>query len=834
MERPGDLARAPSPRRVRLAAALCLVALVALFVPTLLRLTSEARYPATPPRPPALGALSPRVVLVIVDSLRHDFATDPERAPHFARAMQEHASGIVWAGRITMTAAAVLSFGTGTRGTFSQVLLNIDAARASANGIFANARAAGLTTGIFGDPVWTQSYADFDLEHLSIQHLALDADDTPELLAEAERVVEGGTLPDLTVLHFFASDHMAHVHGVQSPAYATFLRRLDENLARFLTTLPRDTTVLALSDHGSLDNGNHGVDSELERKSPFFAYGPGIRAGARLELDQVDVAPTIAALLGIASPAHGVGVPATELLAIDADQSARLLCREAERVQALRGDDVGDGGVALPGCDAAAPPSARVAAARDFVRAWDGHEQERAARAGVFGFAWSLGVLGLLGLLLPCALGRLRPGRVLGAGVALAGLAATTVGLTALVDHLWDLTRALVTWVATALCACLLFAPRSAERVLGRLWLPALAVAPGMLFASFPIETQFQGGLVAIACLAAALVAAARSGVAWHDLPGPFALGALGTLVVHRLATVREDPFAALAAERVLGAGAALGIVWLGAAALFAPRRAAVLGRALELALGLALVLSALVPKPWLPAPLALGALAGLPVAALVLFRRGLPILGRASLFAAYGLVSRPIELPALGGVLLFAEVVGHALGRAERAATRARGHRPVLGERWLALVAATAAFALAYAARIGLQRGLDFENMDWNAGSFDSGIVSHARIGACLVAKYALGAALVGHAVVARLSPGPRRTALGLLAVGLVLRFGTMCAMLAAPGASFWARFRMVGELAPDAIMALVATLVSFAAAARREPASLTDPALADAREPP
>src|SRR5690606_7247055 len=102
-----------------------------------------------------------------VDGLRYDFATNPEYAPSFARNMQRHSNAEVWAGRVTMTSAATLAFGTGTRGTFTQVVLNVDARRTQANHLFDNARAAGLRSGVIGDPVWFQAYGEQDFQHLS-------------------------------------------------------------------------------------------------------------------------------------------------------------------------------------------------------------------------------------------------------------------------------------------------------------------------------------------------------------------------------------------------------------------------------------------------------------------------------------------------------------------------------------------------------------------------------------------------------------------------------------------------------------------------------------------
>jgi predicted AlkP superfamily phosphohydrolase/phosphomutase len=60
---------------------------------------------------------------------------------------------------------------------------------------------------------------------------------------------------------------------------------------------------------GPVGEGEHGA-SPFRRKlhGIFFAAGPGVRAGVRLPvINSVDVAPTVAALLGIPPPAHSVG-----------------------------------------------------------------------------------------------------------------------------------------------------------------------------------------------------------------------------------------------------------------------------------------------------------------------------------------------------------------------------------------------------------------------------------------------------------------------------------------------------------------------------------------------
>jgi hypothetical protein len=64
-------------------------------------------------------------------------------------------------------------------------------------------------------------------------------------------------------------------------------------------------------------SGIHGLDPQrIELQSGFVVAGPGVAAGASLgPIRQIDVAPTLAALLGIDPPAQSTGIVLTKALA---------------------------------------------------------------------------------------------------------------------------------------------------------------------------------------------------------------------------------------------------------------------------------------------------------------------------------------------------------------------------------------------------------------------------------------------------------------------------------------------------------------------------------------
>jgi hypothetical protein len=103
--------------------------------------------PAPPPPlapPTAMPALTRHLLLVVVDGLRYDVATDPARMPHFAEAMRQHRSAEILAGRICMTSAAVQNYGTGRRGRFAQIVRNINPDPPAYNSWLKNAADRGL------------------------------------------------------------------------------------------------------------------------------------------------------------------------------------------------------------------------------------------------------------------------------------------------------------------------------------------------------------------------------------------------------------------------------------------------------------------------------------------------------------------------------------------------------------------------------------------------------------------------------------------------------------------------------------------------------------------
>ncbi|QDP95485.1 hypothetical protein FOE78_05825 [Microlunatus elymi] len=147
----------------------------------------------------------------------------------------------------------------------------------------------------------------------------LDALDE-QVTRRAEEFIAGhdSSQGSLLVCYLGAPDEIAHAHGT-GPLYDESIARADARVVRLLAAIgarpEEEWTVIAVTDHGHVDAGGHGGDSDEERTAWIAARGPFTRVlgtGVVPEgLEQADVAAHAMATLRIndAAWAHMTGRP---------------------------------------------------------------------------------------------------------------------------------------------------------------------------------------------------------------------------------------------------------------------------------------------------------------------------------------------------------------------------------------------------------------------------------------------------------------------------------------------------------------------------------------------
>lgn len=137
------------------------------------------------------------------------------------------------------------------------------------------------------------------------------------------RALESGAR--FVYLYFPDVDEQSHLYGALSGPALEAAERFDSYVGEIASRLDLDReTLVVTSDHGHRDQGGHGGNEWLARHSPLLMVGRGIRGGSTADAAQVDVAPTIAALLGVARPRHAEGRPLLDSLDLPSETRAAV------------------------------------------------------------------------------------------------------------------------------------------------------------------------------------------------------------------------------------------------------------------------------------------------------------------------------------------------------------------------------------------------------------------------------------------------------------------------------------------------------------------------------
>ncbi|KAI1375881.1 hypothetical protein F4677DRAFT_421119 [Hypoxylon crocopeplum] len=130
---------------------------------------------------------------------------------------------------------------------------------------------------------------------------------------------------DILIGHLLGVDHAGHRYGPNHAAMTVKLQQMDTFIRDLVKEIDDDTLLIVMGDHGMDSKGDHGGESDDEveaalwmyskrpifgRTQPEFATPP---ATAKIRpVNQIDLVPTLALLLGIPIPYNNLGRPIEE------------------------------------------------------------------------------------------------------------------------------------------------------------------------------------------------------------------------------------------------------------------------------------------------------------------------------------------------------------------------------------------------------------------------------------------------------------------------------------------------------------------------------------------
>lgn len=269
--------------------------------------------PETPP-------LTEEVVIVVVDGLRDDVA---RTLPTFQSVAENGSFLTARTSQPSLSLPGWTLLTTGAPPEISGVTTNWYEGPVSVDSLFTSAERAGITTSIVGHSAWEQLYGAVVTEGWFGGKD--DASSDEEVGRQAIRIIRQRH-PELLLVHLPDVDNTGHQLGV-GPEYRQVAERADAVIAGILAEAGTDATVILTSDHGHIDAGGHGGPEDVVTTTPLVVAGPGTVIGATGQVSQADVAPTVAALLGLSRPTHATGRVLEDLM--DVSQAQRDEIHEA-------------------------------------------------------------------------------------------------------------------------------------------------------------------------------------------------------------------------------------------------------------------------------------------------------------------------------------------------------------------------------------------------------------------------------------------------------------------------------------------------------------------------
>ncbi|XP_004522544.1 GPI ethanolamine phosphate transferase 1 [Ceratitis capitata] len=143
-------------------------------------------------------------------------------------------------------------------------------------------------------------------------------------------------------LHLLGLDTAGHVHKPGTPKFLENLHRTERSIAEFYEEFERifpdgRSAYVLTADHGMTNAGSHGASDTYETETPFFLWGAGIARNASFknvfkigkdltrplyDMQQAQIAPLIAALIGTAPPMNNIGILPLEYLNVSLEYQA--------------------------------------------------------------------------------------------------------------------------------------------------------------------------------------------------------------------------------------------------------------------------------------------------------------------------------------------------------------------------------------------------------------------------------------------------------------------------------------------------------------------------------
>ncbi|KYN43849.1 GPI ethanolamine phosphate transferase 3 [Trachymyrmex septentrionalis] len=290
-----------------------------------------------------------RVVLLIVDALKYEFAEWYEdnaaassyhrnKLPVIHELLQKYPSHSrlyrFVADPPTTTMQRLKGLTTGSLPTFIEVGSNFASEYIQEDNLIDQNVGGGIV--FMGDDTWINLFPDkfirqFPSPSFNVWDLdSVDKDVQYRIFFELKKKDWS-----LLIAHTLGVDHCGHKHGMQHPEMTRKLNDTNTLIKEIIASLEKDMILFVVGDHGMTETGDHGGDSSNEVEAAMFVYSmtpllKGFVINDGNSVNQIDLVPTLASILGTPIPFSNLGSVILDCLPIDSFEKLEAFIRDTK------------------------------------------------------------------------------------------------------------------------------------------------------------------------------------------------------------------------------------------------------------------------------------------------------------------------------------------------------------------------------------------------------------------------------------------------------------------------------------------------------------------------
>ncbi|KAI0201485.1 alkaline-phosphatase-like protein [Astrocystis sublimbata] len=308
-----------------------------------------------------------KLIFMVVDALRSDFVYLDGSGFEYTRSLINDGVAIPFTAHATsptITMPRIKAMTTGTTPSFLDAILSFDEADTSSTLASQDtwlAQMKAKDTGkliMYGDDTWLKLFpATFDRAEGTTSFFVSDFtevdNNVTRHIADELRNDDWNTM----VLHYLGLDHIGHKTGPRGQHMIPKQREMDGIVRQIYGAMEanahlQSTLLVLCGDHGMNDAGNHGASSPGETSAALVFFSPKLKsiqgdtkAPAQpvddfqyySTVEQSDLAPTLAALLGFPVPKNSLGAFIAEFLPLwpESRDQLQILIRNARQILAI-------------------------------------------------------------------------------------------------------------------------------------------------------------------------------------------------------------------------------------------------------------------------------------------------------------------------------------------------------------------------------------------------------------------------------------------------------------------------------------------------------------------